>query len=165
MSLFNQIGKIVPTPGSNPGAPAAQENTSPRQESSSYLTTLEQSKAAALQKLSELYLELGKAYYEGHSDDHQTEYEENLTAIRDAHTEITRCQQQSDEITARRRCPACGAELTEGSRFCNICGTKLPEVPGSAEEQNQGQRLCPQCKAVLGPDDVFCTSCGADLRK
>lgn len=164
MALFNQLGKIVPPPA----APAVQGNTSQAhasQANSSYLDALEQSKAAAQQKISELYLELGRAYYESHLDDHQTEYEESLTAIRDAHAEAVRCQQQAEEIAVRRRCPACGAELTEGSRFCNICGTKLPEAPAGAEEQNQGQRLCPQCGAALAPDDVFCTSCGADLRK
>ena len=166
MSLFEQIGKIVPTPGAlapNPATPVAQENTI--QGNGPYLTALEQSKADALQKLSELYLELGKAYYESHSDDHQTEYEQCLASIRDAHAEIARCGQQAEEIAARRRCPSCGAELTEGSRFCNMCGSKLPEVSSSTVSQDQGQRLCPKCKAVLGPDDVFCASCGADLRK
>lgn len=158
MALFNQFGKTVPTPGT----PAVQEP--PSQGGGAYLTALEQSRAGALEKLSERYLELGRAYYESHLDDHGTEYEESLAAIRDAHAEITRCQQQSEEIAARRRCPACGAELTEGSRFCNICGTKLPEAPVSAKAQSQGQRLCPQCRAVLAPDDVFCTSCGANLR-
>lgn len=166
MSLFDQLGKIVSAPNasaSTPDTPAAQGN--PGQENSPYLAALEQSKAAASQKLSELYLKLGKTYYESHADDHQTEYEESLATIRDVHAEIAKCRQQAEEIETRRRCPACGAELAEGSKFCNICGAKLSDAPGETAEQGQGQRLCPQCKAVLGPDDIFCTSCGADLRK
>lgn len=156
MSLFDQLGKIA----SNPGAQAAS-----RQKEYAYLTELEQSKDAASQKLSSLYLELGKAYYDSHADDPQTDYPSQLAAIRDAHAEIAKCQQQAEEIAARKRCPACGAQLVEGSIFCNICGTKLPDVPGSAEQGHQEQKLCPQCQAAIGPDDVFCTACGADLRK
>lgn len=165
MSLFDQLGKIVPSasvPVPNYSVTSIQEV--PTQGDRSYLTSLEQSKAAASQKLSELYLELGKSYYESHSDGHQTEYGETIAAIQDVQSEITRIQQQSDEITARRRCPSCGSKLMEGSKFCNICGTKLPDAP-SIEAPDQEQRLCPQCKAVLAPDDDFCTSCGADLRK
>lgn len=166
MSLFDQLGKIVPAPNASvptPGIPAAQGN--PSQENSAYLTALEQSKVAASQKLSELYLKLGKTYYESHADDHQTEYEESLTAIRDVHAEIAKCRQQVEEIENRRRCPTCGAELVEGSKFCNICGAKLSDPPGEAAGQGQEPILCPQCKAVLSPEDIFCTSCGADLRR
>ena len=156
MSIFDQIGKIA----SNSGAQKPSGQTG-----GTYLTELEQAKDAASQKLSDLYLALGKAYYASHSDDHQTEYESQLTAIRDAHEEIAKCKQQVEEIAARKRCPACGAQLVEGSVFCNICGTKLPDAPSSAEQGQQDQKVCPQCQAAIGPDDVFCTACGADLRK
>lgn len=156
MSLFDQIGKIASSPG-------AQKPSGPK--AGAYLTDLERSKDAASQQLSGLYQELGKAYYDSHADDPQTDYPTQLAAIRDAHAEIAKCQQQMEEIAARKRCPACGAQLVEGSVFCNICGTKLPDAPGSAEQGQQDQKVCPQCQAAIGPDDVFCTACGADLRK
>lgn len=83
--------------------------------------------------------------------------EEHLAAIREAYGEIAQYQQQSDEVAARQRCPACGTKLPEGSMFCNICGTKLSDTSAGAEKQ--GQKLCPKCSAVLGADDVFCISC------
>lgn len=152
MALLDRIGKVGPTPG---------VQVSPGQDARAYLDCLEQSKAEVQEKISGLFLELGKAYYESHVDDHQTELEEQLTVIRDAYSEIAQYEQQSDEIAARLRCPACGTKLPEGSMFCNICGKKLPDAPGSTEKQ----KVCPRCNTVLNPDDIFCTSCGMDLRK
>ena len=155
MSIFDQLGKIVTNSGAQAG---------PEQDHPAYLDNLKSSEAEVTQRISGLFAELGKAYYENHADNHQTEYETQLAAVREAYAEIARLQQQADEIAAHRRCPACGAQLAEGSRFCNICGVKLPEAQPAAEADAQAQRLCPKCRAELGPDDMFCTACGADLR-
>lgn len=160
MALLDQIGKITSTLTQTP-APDTQ--TSSKNEAPSYLERLAQSRGEVQEKIDRLLLELGKAYYKRHADDHQTEMEEHLAAIRDAYGEIAQYQQQSDEVAARQRCPACGTKLPEGSMFCNICGAKLQDTPSSTQEQ--AQRLCPKCNAVLNPDDIFCASCGADLRK
>lgn len=154
MSIFDQLGKIVTSPSGQ---------AAPEQARSAYLSSLEQSKEEVMEKLSGLFAELGKAYYENHRDDHGTEYEVHMAAIRETDGDVARCQQQIDEISAHRRCLACGAELVEGSVFCNFCGIKLPDIPSGTEKSSQ--RLCPQCQAVLRPDDIFCVLCGTDLRK
>lgn len=161
MPLLDRIGKIAPAAAAPASAPDTK--ASARNETPSYLERLSQSKDKVQEQISGLLLELGRAYYESHVDDHQTELEEQLTAIRNAYAEIAKYQQQSDEIAARQRCPACGTKLPEGSMFCNICGTKLAAAPGSTQEQ--AQRLCPKCGGALNSNDMFCASCGADLRK
>lgn len=50
---------------------------------------------------------------------------------------------------AKTICPACGAELAAGSRFCNLCGAKLEEKP-----------VCKGCGATLAPGSRFCPQCG-----
>ena len=160
MALLDRIGKITSTPAQTP-APDTQASS--KDKASSYLERLAQSKGEVQEKIDCLLLELGRAYYERHTDDHQTELEEELTVIRAAYGEIAQYQQETDEIAARQRCPACGTKLPEGSMFCNICGTKLSDAPSSTQEQ--AQKLCPKCNAILNPDDIFCASCGADLRK
>lgn len=161
MSLFDQLGRIVVNPGAQAASGAAPQERYP-----AYLDRLNQSKAEVVQQLSELFAELGKAYFEGHADDHQTEYEAQMTVIRDAYADIARCDKQTEEIANRRRCPACGAELVEGSMFCNFCGTRLAQPQPAAETAPpQNQKICPKCNTLLQPDDIFCTSCGADLRK
>ena len=160
MPLLDKIGKIASTATLTP-APEAQAATESK--ASSYTERLAQSKGEVQERINRLLLELGRAYYKHHADDHQTELEEQLAAIREAYEEIAQYQQPADEIAARQRCPSCGTKLPEGSMFCNICGTKLAKAPESSAGQNQ--RLCPKCGAVLNPDDIFCASCGVDLRK
>src|SRR5262245_46819670 len=53
------------------------------------------------------------------------------------------------------RCPACGVENPQRSRFCNSCGTVLTP-PGPPPTQ-----ACTQCGASLQPGTGFCTQCGA----
>lgn len=151
MSLFNQLGKFV----ANPGFQTLSTSDRP-----AYQSNLNQSIDDAWQKMSTLFYELGKSYYEQHMEDHQTEYEEQLSAIRDVHAELDQYQKLTDDVAARKRCPACGANLMEGAVFCSICGAKIPEVPIGMGEQ----KLCPQCHAVVDSDDAFCSICGTDLR-
>lgn len=151
MSLFDQFQKIV----TNPGAPLTATQTP---EQPPYLSNLDQSIDEAWERLSALFFELGKIYYEQHKEDHQTEYEDQLSAIRNAHAEIDHYQELADEVSARKRCSACGAELMEGAVFCSICGARV--APSSPE----GQKVCPQCHAAVDPEDAFCSLCGAGLR-
>lgn len=48
-----------------------------------------------------------------------------------------------------KKCPYCGAELSDESLFCTECGKELPKGT-----------ICPHCGASVNEDDVFCTECG-----
>jgi class 3 adenylate cyclase/tetratricopeptide (TPR) repeat protein len=50
------------------------------------------------------------------------------------------------------KCPECGAENTDQSRYCSQCGRQLEGKP---------PRICPLCAMALPPDSRFCISCGA----
>jgi ribosomal protein L40E len=45
----------------------------------------------------------------------------------------------------------CGAQLTEGAKFCNECGAK------------QEKPKCPQCQAEAAPGAKFCNECGTKM--
>ena len=49
-------------------------------------------------------------------------------------------------------CKGCGAELSTGSRFCNLCGHKVEQDP-----------VCPECGKALTPGSRFCNFCGARI--
>ena len=49
------------------------------------------------------------------------------------------------------QCPACGAEIREGAKFCADCGAKLDAA-------------CPSCGAAVEAGQKFCDRCGQDLR-
>ncbi len=53
-----------------------------------------------------------------------------------------------------RYCRSCGAELRDGAKFCEACGTKVPE-------EKPEKSFCTSCGKELAPDAAFCTFCGA----
>ncbi len=54
-------------------------------------------------------------------------------------------------------CRSCGALLSQGDAFCNLCGTAVAPQPSPSTP------TCPECQAILRPGAAFCSSCGASL--
>ncbi len=73
-------------------------------------------KEAVEEELNQVYLELGKQYYEGG-------FEDQLPQLLPLFDRITRLKnQQADN---RAICPNCKAKLEPGAVFCGSCGTKV----------------------------------------
>ena len=51
-----------------------------------------------------------------------------------------------------KKCPYCGAELSDECLFCTECGKELPKG-----------NVCPFCGASVGDGDAFCQNCGKNL--
>ena len=49
-------------------------------------------------------------------------------------------------------CPNCSKQLPDNARFCDACGTKIPETI-----------FCPQCGEKTSRDGAFCEQCGKPL--
>lgn len=52
-------------------------------------------------------------------------------------------------------CPKCQHQIVEGARFCNHCGTQIPEAPR--------QNVCSKCGQVIQPNAAFCNTCGTPV--
>lgn len=69
------------------------------------------------------------------------------------------------------KCPNCGTENAEGSKFCNNCGTKIqqdkPKCPNCGMENAPGSKFCNNCGTPLGaapePKPQFCNNCGSKV--
>lgn len=66
------------------------------------------------EELNALYMELGKAYYEGG-------YEDPLPQLLPLFDKITKIK----NLPKARICPQCGYELEEDARFCGKCGSRV----------------------------------------
>ena len=51
-------------------------------------------------------------------------------------------------------CRNCGAELRDGAKFCEACGSKVPE-------EKPAKFFCTSCGKELSSDALFCPFCGA----
>lgn len=70
------------------------------------------------------------------------------------HAEATRQETEELEI----KCPGCGALIAAGTKFCGVCGTKLPEPEPVVTEIK-----CAGCGALMAAGTKFCGVCGMKL--
>lgn len=78
-----------------------------------------------LEKIKETaYTEIGKQYFLSHADAVEEPYAEWVLKIVEANEQITKCKQEIAALDDLRICPACGAEIAEGQKFCSHCGAK-----------------------------------------
>lgn len=57
-------------------------------------------------------------------------------------------------------CPNCNKELSEGTKFCDGCGTPIVQ---QSVEQSAEQFVCSNCGKAFDAPVAFCDSCGATL--
>lgn len=147
MALFNSLGKKITNAGQN----VAQQTKSFTETAklNNQISTYEK-------KISELFLSLGKACYERHRDDEDTEYKPLIGEINTLYAQIAEAQEQIKQIKGIEKCPQCGADMPRDALFCSACGARMkPAV--------QQVRFCTICGAQLEPGTIFCTSCGTKV--
>ena len=112
-------------------------------------------------RISRLYFEIGQSYYMRHKDDPESEELERIAAITDTNEKIAVCREQIKTLKGVEKCPNCGADVQNGSQFCNNCGTRMP--PASMKTAPKAGLTCPTCGTELESDAAFCFNCGTKL--
>ena len=112
-------------------------------------------------RISRLYFEIGQSYYMRHKDDPEAEELERIAAITDTNEKIAVCRNQIKTLKGVEKCPNCGADVQNGSQFCNNCGTRMP--PASMKTAPKAGLTCPTCGTELESDAAFCFNCGTKL--
>lgn len=80
---------------------------------------------------------------------------------------FTNVSQNSEGLT----CPNCGGKVTRGKKFCNQCGTKLPEEEKTevkkcqvcGYELSDTHKFCPECGGYIDKTMAKCAKCGIEL--
>lgn len=120
-------------------------------------------------ELRDIYLEIGKTYYAEHKGKTSNEqYKDLFERVLKLETEKNNLELRKLAQQGKRRCPACKSILTLESRFCNMCGEKLPDLPSfdnkdekKEEEENEVKiRKCSTCGMELEEGAAFCPNCG-----
>ncbi len=52
-------------------------------------------------------------------------------------------------------CKNCGAAITDNSKFCHDCGSRI--------KKDDGKNFCPNCGGLLSEGEDFCSECGENL--
>lgn len=112
-------------------------------------------------RISRLYFEIGQSYYERHKGDPEAEELERIAAITDTNEKIAVCREQIKTLKGIEKCPNCGADVQNGSQFCNNCGTRMP--PASMKTAPKAGLTCPTCGAAVAEGNLFCNNCGTKL--
>ncbi|MCM1105133.1 MAG: zinc-ribbon domain-containing protein [Clostridium sp.] len=147
MAFFEQLGKTLNE---------ASDNLKRKTQNFSEVNSLEKQVNANQSAVQNLYVEIGRAYYEAHKGDMQGDYAEQCRMITDALNQIAQLQNQIRVKKGIQLCPNCGAQLTPGSMFCAGCGAQVaqpaPQQPtGSVAQQAPVQQptgsVAPQAPA------------------
>ena len=104
----------------------------------------------------ELYTVVGKAYYERHKNDPNTEDKKNIDSINSLFKQINELKQKIKEIEGIIKCPNCGSDIPHNALFCNNCGFKIPK-------EAQDVKKCPNCGSNVPQGALFCNNCGSKI--
>ena len=117
-----------------------------------------------------MYVEIGRLYYEAHKEDADAEYASQCQIINDAFVNINSLQEQIRVIKGIAVCPNCGAEVANDSAFCAKCGSQIVapvnnqgvnQTPVQPEVVQQPTiKNCAKCMSQVPVDSAFCPVCG-----
>ena len=114
----------------------------------------------------QLYIEIGQAYYEHHKIDPQGEEIERIQKISSLNAEILECKENIKQIKGVTKCPNCGADVSLDAAFCNACGTKIPPAAKVEDiSSNESGALCPKCHNPVTAGNAFCNHCGTKIEQ
>lgn len=113
-------------------------------------------------KVSSLYTELGRNYFNNAGKEACDALCSRIAELRE---KIGEMDQRRMQLRNQNRCPACGAVMNEGARFCSNCGRRMPEPEAAAEPAPDAEntQFCPECGAMRRDDASFCDICGHDF--
>lgn len=117
MDLFEKLGETIVTAG---------KDVSQKAKDISGVAKLKMDIKSKEDFVEKQYALIGKKYYEAHKDDDVLDYGE-VSVIEEALQTIEVMKAQLLELKGAKKCPKCGAEVSEEAHFCESCGIKLDD--------------------------------------
>lgn len=151
MAFFDELGKKL-TDG---GQKAAEQARAFAEVNKLNSQVSEQEK-----KITQFYAQIGRDYYEAHTNDPEDCVKASVEAINLAKQTIEKLKAQITAIKGDSTCPKCGAAISKGTVFCSQCGEKIPAAP---EPFVEVVLKCPSCGTAVEAGQRFCVHCGCTL--
>ncbi len=152
MAFFDDLGKKLSQAG---------QNMAQKTKDFSEVNKLNSAIASEEKKVNNIYLQLGKEYYQRHTNDSEACFEQLVSAIKASEAQIAALRQQIQDIKGITRCEKCGADILNNAAFCSSCGASAP-VKAPVVSAEAGVQ-CPSCGHTVAAGTKFCTSCGSPL--
>ena len=157
MSVFEDFGKKISS--------ASQEAIAKTKDFAD-VAKLKSSVSDEEHKINAAFTEMGKMYFETHSDDFEECFGTYFTSIWESQERIKEYEKQIVDIKGVVNCPNCGAEVPKDAAFCATCGSAIVRESSTEESSaEQETRKCPSCGAVVDANAVFCMECGAKIEE
>jgi hypothetical protein len=115
MAFLDKLGETLVSAGKDVGQKAKDLSGTAK------LTMDIHSKEDQVQRL---YAQLGKQYYEAHSDE---ESDQQISQIRELLLTIEDMKKELLDLKGARVCPRCGRQIDAEDSYCKACGVKLEE--------------------------------------
>lgn len=154
MAFFDEIGKKISHTGQE-----AVKQTKIMANVAKYngnIGTLEK-------KIQEIFLQLGRQYFQEHQNDFEAEYAAQITEVNKCLKEIEELRDKIQQEKGVTICSKCGAEVNSNSVFCSSCGAKVESI--EMKPENENKIVCPHCGNAVAPKFTFCTFCGGKMTK
>ena len=148
MAFFNELGKKLTQVG---------QETAQQAKIFAETTRINSHISDEEKQINNLFIQIGKSYFEVNKDNSADPYADIMVSIVDAQARIGQYKEQIRKIRGVSNCPNCGAEVANGAVFCNACGNKMTVTEAFETVK------CPQCNADVMADSKFCDGCGYDL--
>lgn len=154
MAFFEQLGKRITD---------ASQGVAQQTKNFADITRLNNSISEKEKRITQLYLTIGKNYYERHKEDLSSQEQQSIDQINVLSAEIAQCREEIKQIKGVTKCTVCGAEIPVNAAFCNACGAKVVPTEAASAVTNADAKICPSCGAKVGKENGFCTNCGTKL--
>ncbi len=116
-------------------------------------------------RINNLYNQIGKRYFEIHSDSCEQALESFVSEIKTAQKKIEDYTEQVKKLKGIVRCPNCGGDVQCSSPFCSTCGFSMetPSVQTNANDANS--KRCVSCGSPISDGYAFCIRCGTKVEE
>jgi rRNA maturation endonuclease Nob1 len=126
MSFFDDFGKKISS--------VSQEAIAKTKDFAD-VTKLNSNISEEERKINSAYSEIGKMYFELHSDDYEECFGTQFLAIKESKEKIKDYEKQIVNIKGVVKCPNCGTEVPKTAAFCASCGSAITQEKPEVEVQ------------------------------